>query len=144
MKNLFLKILKIWFGLPEGIRFILVGGYNTVFAYIVFAFLYFLTHSILSQSMILFISYGIGLIHNWLTFRFFVFQKMKKRKGILKEFFQTILVYLFVFILNAFLLDTLVKWVFHQVYIAQAICILVMPIVTYLLFKFVVFHSTDN
>ena len=35
MIKLYLWVEKIWFRLPQKLRFLLVGGFNTVFAYLV-------------------------------------------------------------------------------------------------------------
>ena len=48
--KLYLWAENIWFELPQKLRFLLVGGFNTVFAYSILALIYWLFASINANS----------------------------------------------------------------------------------------------
>ena len=39
MKNLYFLIENYWFKLPQQLRFVLLGGFNTLLSYLIFVFL---------------------------------------------------------------------------------------------------------
>jgi putative flippase GtrA len=127
------KIWKFWLSLPQSIRFLLVGGYNTLFAYILFLILYFFFNKVILYPYLLFISYIIAIIHNFFILRIFVFQKRTNKHWVI-ELFLTFLLYLIIYFINLLLLKILLLFI-NQMYLAQAIAIFIIPFFTYFLFK---------
>ena len=65
-------VYRFWMRFPEKLRFILVGGYNTVFGYLLFVALIFLLTEKYNQ-LALFGSYILSSINSYLTQKYYVF-----------------------------------------------------------------------
>lgn len=130
--NLIKKIFKIWYKIPQSIRFILVGVYNTVFGYILFSALYFAIGNNIHYSLILLISYLIGILNNFIVFKIFVFNT---KGNWIKECFTTYLSYSVIYPVNAFLLFISIDLYGLSVYVGQAVAVIIMPIITYFILK---------
>lgn len=122
------KILDIWFKIGEKVRFILVGGYNTVFSFLLFCWLEFSFHDHLHYLIILFISHMISVLNSFLTFRIFVF---RSKGHIFLEYFKINIVYLGYYICNALLLYLLKDLLYIHILVSQFICIVILMIATY-------------
>jgi len=135
--RLYFKVEDWWFRLiPEKIRFLLVGGFNTVFAYGVFALL--LQGFGLPYLWALIIQYFITVNVSIATMRYYVFQS---KGDIIKEFVKAWGVYLMVFGLNSVGLSFLVEICKIAPLWAQAIYLIFSTIVTYILHKYFSFYK---
>ena len=102
MKRILNPILNLWFKIPEKIRFLLVGGWNTLFALSLFSFL---TLMIKNYKLALIVSHFISVFHTFVNLRFFVFRaNLKEGKNFWKEYGKVNMVYSIYFILNFLLL----------------------------------------
>ena len=63
---------QIWFKIPEKFRFLLVGGFNTVVAYALFATLYWLLHGFYALAVVL--QYILTVQLSFITMRYYVFR----------------------------------------------------------------------
>jgi putative flippase GtrA len=134
------NIFKIWFKLPEKLRFILVGGYNTVFSYATFCLFNFLFSHKVHYLLILAISHFIAVFHSFINFRFFVF---RSKGHFWHEYLRVNLVYLGYFFCNAALLYALKELLGMNIFTAQLICILTLVAATYFLHKNFSFKQRD-
>lgn len=132
------KLLKLWFNLKQPIRFILVGGYNTVLGYIIFAGLNYALGVFLFTWVILLLSYIVGVAHNFVLFKIFVFNT---QGNWLAECIKTYYSYIFVYLLNVGLLNLLIAMFNFSSYIAQLICVIILPTITYFIMKNFTFKS---
>jgi len=132
MGNFIKKILTIWFYLPHKLRYLLVGGYNTIFSYSLFCLLNFLLSNKLHYLVILIFCHLISVANSFLNLRFFVFRSIGH---FWHEYFKVNLVYGGYFFCNAILLFALKELAGINVFIAQLICILSLFIATYFLHK---------
>ena len=133
-------LLKIWFGLPEKLRFLFVGGFNTVVSYVMFAGLIFLMgESKYQQSLIL--SWGLSSFVSFGTLKLFVFQTRGKW---IKEYSKCLLTWSIGYLINAGALEGVVKLLHLNVYIGQALSILVTMIMSYILFKYFAFKHKSQ
>ncbi|MDR2008019.1 MAG: GtrA family protein [Alphaproteobacteria bacterium] len=135
------KILHLWFSLPQFIRFILVGGYNTVFGYAVFALFYYLWGDYLHYAMVLLLSYIIGILNNFVLFKIFVF---RTAGNWLKEAINTYISYAFLYPINYLLLFITINFYGLSAYVGQAIAAIIMPIITYFVLKLFAFKKRDE
>ena len=110
-------------------KFLFVGALNTLFSYFLYAL--FVTIGF-KANLALFFQYVIGVIWNFKTTGVLVFKNNNN-----KLVFKFILCYIFTFILNSVLLKLLLNYT--NSYIAQAILILPIAIVSFLLLKVFVF-----
>lgn len=135
MLKLYKQIETIWFRVPEKIRFVLVGGFNSLASYLIFLAAYFATGHIRGLSLIIqnVISINISIF----TMRYYVF---RARGRVRTEYAKSLPVYIFMLIINYPFL-----WVFGKMGvsapIAQPIFIVLSAIGTYLLLKYFSFHS---
>ena len=133
-------LLKIWFGLPEKLRFLLVGGFNTVVSYMMFAGLIFLIgKSKYQQSLIL--SWLLSSFISFFTLKMFVFQT---KGNWFKEYSKCLLTWSIGYVINARALEVVVKLLHLNVYIGQALSILVTMIMSYILFKYFAFKHKSQ
>ena len=135
--ELYLKIETLWFSkVPEKIRFLLVGGFNTVFAYAFYALL----------LEILGLPYVLSLIIQWFvtinlsitTMRYYVFQS---KGDIISDFMKAWSVYIFLFFANLAGLSFLIEICHINPLWAQGIYLTFSTILTYILHKYFSFRS---
>ncbi len=133
-------LLKIWFKLPEKLRFLLVGGFNTVISYTIFAGLIFLIgESKYQQSLVL--SWILSSFISFSTQKIFVFQT---KGNWIKEYSKCLLTWSIGYVINAGALEVVVKLLHLNVYIGQALSILVTMIMSYILFKYFAFKDKSQ
>jgi putative flippase GtrA len=135
--------LKIFFKLPEKLRFFLMGGFNTVSGYLIFLSFYFLFKNILHYQVILFTSYLPTTFISFLTFKFFVFRtKGKWTKEYLRVLMSSILVYL----TNTIVLHICVEIFKIYIPISQFVSIFFVTITSYTMHKYFSFqvHLIDR
>ena len=100
--KLYLWAENIWFKLPQKLRFLLVGGFNTVFAYAVLALLLWLFEGLNKKlnlnflpvfvaNFSLFVQYVITINVSFATMRYYVFQSHGNWKQEFLKAFSVIL-----------------------------------------------------
>ncbi len=113
------------------VKFLFVGGINTLFGYSMYAL--FVTLSF-SPSNALLISYILGVFWNFKTTGSIVF-KNKDNRLIFKFFLS----YVFTFSVNNFFLNFLMNNLHLNKYLAQLILVLPMAVVSFTIFKTFIF-----
>lgn len=122
---------KWWFNLNQKLRFLLVGGFNTVFSYAVYAFL--LKIIALPYEWALVVQYFITVNVSIVTMRYYVFRSLG---GFLREYGKAWLVYIGMFVFNFVCLKFLVEICGIGELTAQAVYLTISTILTYLLHKY--------
>jgi len=146
MKRLYLWAEKIWFRFPQKIRFLLVGGFNTVFAYLVLnllnLFLSFLLQGLFLPVVIaniaLIIQYILTVNFSFITMRYYVFQSHGNWK---KEWLKAWSVYIFLYLINAPVLTFMMTVLGWSTWLAQGVYLVFSTIVTFLLHKYYSFRK---
>ena len=133
---LYKKIEDFWFKINQKIRFILVGGFNTVFAYGVFALLFVLLN--LPYLLTLIIQYVITVNVSIVTMRYYVF---RANGDFIQEYCKAWSVYIVMFLFNSIFLSFLVEVCHIQELYSQAIYLTISTIFTYLLHKYFSFFK---
>jgi putative flippase GtrA len=113
-------------------RFLVVGALNTIFGYSIFAILIFIENT---PTLALIMTYSMGVFFNFFTTRRFVFNS-SKRSSILRFIVAYILIYFF----NLGLYK-LIELVGAPPLVTQALCLPVIAIFSFMLFKFQVFRN---
>lgn len=147
IKKLYLWAEKIWFSFPQKVRFLLVGGFNTVFAYAVLNGLNVLLLSLdlpYSEQQIanisLIIQYIITVNVSFLTMRYYVFQS----HGIWqKEYMRALCVYVFMYSINAPSVNGLMYFLEWPLWLAQGVYLIFEIIITFLLHKYFSFKKEE-
>lgn len=126
------KVLKLWFSLDQRVRFILVGGYNTVLAYAIFCMLEIFLQEDLYYLWVLCIAHFISVFNSFVNLRFFVFRS----QGLfVHEYIKTNLVYLAYLALNSLLLYILKDIVHIEIFRSQIICVIILNVLFYFVHK---------
>ena len=113
----------------EKIRYLLVGGYNTAFGYILFVLLLMLFKGRIHYLIVLVISHVISVTNAYLAYKFLVF----KTQGYwLHEFGKFNTVYLGVLAINLVALPAMVELLAIRPAIGQAWFVVITVIVSYL------------
>lgn len=134
--DLYKRIESIWFRIPEKLRFLLVGGFNTVFAYGVFAALYELAG--LHYNLALTIQYFITVNFSFVTMRYYVFRS----QGIWRvEYVKAVSVYVGMYFFNAFALNFFVRILDIYPLLGQALYLVISTVLTFVLHKYFSFRQ---
>ena len=133
----YLIIYQFWMQFPEKLRFILVGGYNTVLSYLLFiGFIFLLTEK--HDQSALFISYLLSSINSYLTQKYYVFGTPKIS---IKEYLSCVSTWMTSYGINALLLFLLVNVLQLNVYIMQILCLVICAVFNYIVLKRFVFSK---
>ncbi len=116
----------------QKIRYLIIGGWNTVFGYGIFAALYFWFASSIHYLAILSISYVLSITNAYIGYKLFVF---RTKGNILREYFRFYLVYGVSFIFNLTMLPLFVETFSLNMYVAQAIVTVITILGSYVLHK---------
>lgn len=134
------ELSALWFSLPQAVRFIITGGYNTAVGYILFiAALYVCGKSQTGVQAALLISYILSSFNSYLAQKFLVF---RTRGNYVKEYFKALSVWAAGYVINAVLLYLLTKQLNIHPYAAQALSVCCVTIFTYILFKYYSFRRS--
>lgn len=136
--HLYKKVEDFWFTFPEKIRYLLVGGFNTFFAYGVYLFFLQICH--LSYNISLFLQNFISINVSILTMRYFVFQSHGKFWA---EFFKAWQVYILMLLLNCVSLNVLVQLLHLHPALAQGLYIFFGTILSFILHKYYSFKKKN-
>lgn len=133
---LYLIIFHFWMRFPEKIRFLLVGGYNTLISYLIYALICYCTLEKYPQ-MALFLSFIFSSPNSYLTQKFYVFNT---RGNYVKEYFKCMISWTVGYGLNAVVLYGLLLTGLNP-YLAQFLAVTVITINNYLLLKYFAFSK---
>ena len=136
--RLYKLIENFWFEkIPQKLRYLLVGGFNTVFAYGCFLALLML----LPYNAALIVQYVVTVNVSIFTMRYYVFQSRGNFKA---EYLKAWSVYVGIFFFNAAALNFLVIYCRLIPAVAQAVYLTVSTVLTFLLHKYYSFRKTGN
>jgi len=135
MMDLYRRIENLWFSrVPRKVRYVFVGGFNTIVAYLIFAGLYLASGK---YGLAIVLQYMISINLSILTMRHYVFRSRGKFRN---EYFRAAGVYMFMLCLNYVSLSALVELVDIEALRAQVFYMAVSTVVTYLLHKYFSFR----
>ena len=131
------KIKDIWFSLSDKIRFLFVGGFNAGVQYLMYVALIL----ILGEK-----SYQLSLVLSWFLSSFVSYTMQRLlvftvKDNIVKQYLKCLMTWMISYVLNALLLELLVKYLSINVYIAQIIATATVAVFTYVMFKVFAFRS---
>ena len=137
MIELYLKIYRWWMTWPQKIRFLLVGGYNTVFSYLLFAGLLWLFNGQYEQ-LALALSFALSSINSFWTQKIYVFGS---KAPAWPEFVKCLGTWGISYGLNATLLWGFVDGIGMNAYIAQIIILVILTIFSWVMLKHFAFKN---
>ena len=133
-----LKIFNIFFKISQEIRYILVGGWNTLFSLCLFIFAYTRLQDLLHYIIVAVICHIFSVMQSFITFKYFVFQT---KGNFLLEYIKINMSYIGVLLCNLLLL-----YIFCDIYnldprLASVINAFIMAFFSYFLHKIFTFGS---
>ena len=114
-------------------KFIITGSINTLFGYVVFSLLIFFN---LEYKVALFISYLFGIIFNFITYKYFVFDVPFNPKRLVRY----LIVYIVTYNINLYLLSFAFE-IIRNYYISQIIVLPLIVLLTWFLLNKWVFKN---
>jgi len=121
--------LRYWPRHREKVMYLVVGAWNTLFAYGCFSLLYYLLRGRLAPSLILAIAYVVASLNGFLTFRYLVFAPVTHP---VIEYLRYQAVYLPILALNLVVLPLALKYSDLNAYAVQALFAIFAVIAAYL------------
>lgn len=140
VKEFYSFLFDNWLKIPEKLRFLLVGGFNTVVSYLLFV-LFLL---IMGQER-----YQLSLFFAWVFSSFISFATQKNyvfctKGNWLEEYSKCLFTWGIAYVINAIVLEIIVRHFLLSPLIAQVGAVLLTTIITYILFKNFVFKKEEK
>ncbi len=129
MKQILRKLIDSRF-----LVFLLVGGFNTLFGYILFGLFYKVGQ--LHYTLALMLAYTVGVFLSYATHKRFTFQQTKNQGKNLPKYISS---YAVIFILNSLFLSLLVEVLTLDPLLGQMIAIVVITLLSFVIQKYWVF-----
>lgn len=123
---------RVWWRLPQELRFLLAGAYNTAFGFLLFTVLYCTLGTSIGYLSVAVLCYPIALTSAFIVHRRLVF---RSNLGWLSSFVRFNLTQLIAFLWGILGLYALVHFVHLNPVLAQAIVLLVSVVITYTLHR---------
>ena len=128
-----------WLQLSDKIRFLFVGGFNAGVSYVIYsAFCLVLGDS--AYQIALALAWAISSIVSYTTQKFLVFEG---KGNWVKEYLKCCTTWFFSYLINAGLLEFIVKILHLNVFVAQIVATIVSAIFTYVFFKKFAFRKKE-
>ena len=122
---------EYWFNLSDKIRFLFVGGFNAGVSYLIYsAFCLILGNS--AYQIALALAWAISSIVSYTTQKFLV---IEGKGNWIKEYLKCCTTWFFSYLINAGLLEFIVKILHLNVFVAQVVATIVSAVFTYVFFK---------
>lgn len=122
----------------EQLLYLVVGGWNTVFGYGVWALMQYLLGDYLPYLVVLLLAWPIAVLNAYLGYRYIVF---RSRGPVLKELPRFSLVYVVTLVVNLALLPVALRVTPFNIYVVQALLTGVVVVCSYLSHKYFSFRG---
>ena len=133
--------VRLYFRYREQVLYLVVGGWNTVFGYAVWALLYFLLRHQLHYLIILVLSWPFAVANAYICYRTIVF---RSTANIWRELPRFSLVYVVTLVSALIALPILVNTLPFNLYVIQALYTGVVVVLSYLGHKYFSFRKTHR
>lgn len=140
IQKLYHFLFSFWIRFPEKLRFLLVGGYNTVISYLLYALFLWIGDERYPQ-LSLFFSFILSSLNSYWTQKIFVFVTSG---NYMREYIRCLLSWGISYLLNVVWLYILVHIVLLNPYLAQLIAQILVVVNSYLMLKHFAFKSINK
>ena len=130
--------VRFYFGHREQVLYLVIGGWNTLFGYLVWATLQFLLGDYLPYFVVIIISWPIAVLNAYLGYRYIVF---RSHGPVRRELPRFSLVYLVTLVANLAVLPVALKVLPFNIYVEQALFAVVVIVCSYLTHKYYSFRG---
>ncbi len=128
-----------WWELPQTLRFLIVGGYNTVFGYLAFTVLYLTVGERINYLIVGLAAHAVAAVNAFVVHRLFVF---RSSKGWFAEYLRFNLSQLASLSFGMAALYALVSFGHLKPLIAQAMAVSASVVISYALHRFFTFRDS--
>lgn len=133
-----MQIKENWFKISDKLRFLLVGGFNAGFSYLIYSGIcFFINENLYQQALAT--AWIITSITSFLTQRFLVFNV---EGNLFKQYLKCCITWFFSYLINAYILELLVQKAEWNVYISQILAVGLSAIFNYIMFKVFAFKRS--
>lgn len=122
----------------EPMSYLVVGAWNTLFGYAVFALLYYLLGAHLHVDVVLVLSYVLSIANAYVGYRYVVFRSTGSMSRELPRFSA---VYAVTLAANLVVLPLALRWLPWNVYVVQGLFTIVLVVLSYLGHKYFSFRG---
>ena len=122
----------------EQILYLVVGGWNTLFGYLIWALFQYLLHDYIYYLVILVIAWVPAVLNAYLCYRHFVF---RSKGSVWRELPRFSLVYVVTLCISLIGLPILLRLLPFSIYVTQALFMAVMVVLSYLSHKYFSFKG---
>ena len=130
---------EYWFKLPDKIRFLIIGGFNAGVSYLIYsAFCLVMGDS--AYQIALALAWAISSVVSYTTQKFLVFQA---NGNWVKEYLKCCTTWFFSYLINAGLLEFIVKILHLNVFVAQIVATLAAAVFSYIFIKKLAFRKKE-
>ncbi len=129
------KLFHHWMRLPQKIRFLLVGGYNTVFSYGLYALFVYIG---IKAQVALLLSFAISSINSYVTQKIYVFAT---KGDYFNEYVKCLCTWTGSYAINAVLLFIFMQAMGMNAYLAELIVLILLTIYSYVALKYFAFRG---
>ena len=130
--------VRFYFRRREQVLYLVVGGWNTVFGYGVWAVMQFLLGGFLHYLVIVVLSWPIAVLNAYLGYRYIVF---RSHASVLRELPRFSTVYFLTLLVNLALLPIALRVLPFNIYVVQALFTVVVVVCSYLAHKYYSFRG---
>lgn len=138
--NFILNIYSKWCNISDKIRFLLVGGFNALFSYLIFAISIYILGKEHYQLCVA-LQWVISSVFSYINQKIFVF--CTKGKWI-EEYIKCCTTWFLSYLLNVVILEFIVRFASKNVYIGQFLSLFLVSVFTYVLFKYFAFRPVNK
>lgn len=131
--------IRVYFRFREQLLYLVVGAWNTVFGYLVWAIMQYVLSDYLSYIVILILSFPLAVTNAYLGYRYVVF---RSSGPVNKEFPRVFLIYLVVFCINLFLLPLALRVLPFNIYVIQGLLTCIVIVFSYVANKYFAFSTS--
>jgi len=121
--------VRFYFRRREQLLYLVIGGWNTVFGYAVWAVLQYLLGDHLHYLVVVLLAWPIAVLNAYLGYRYVVF---RSREPVVREFLRFSLVYVATLVVNLALLPVALNVLPFNIYVVQALLTTVVVVSSYL------------
>lgn len=132
-----MNLKEKWFKIHDAIRYLIMGTINAGIAYLIFV----IALAILGKShyqLCVALQWGLSTFTSYINQKFFVFNT---RGNYIKEYCKCFTTWAVGYVLNAFIIEIMVKYTTINIYISEAFAMVIVAVFTYLIFKFICFKK---
>lgn len=130
---------EYWFKLSDKFRFLIIGGFNAGVSYLIYsAFCLVMGES--AYQIALALAWAISSVVSYTTQKFLVFQA---NGNWVKEYLKCCTTWFFSYLINAGLLEFIVKILHLNVFVAQIVATFAAAVFTYIFFKKFAFRKKE-